>query len=140
MYDKIKAFIRRGCTAFVQFGEKHLYSIPVAMGGIVIAMMLFLFYATLNAVGEMNSAIQSLPVIIETEMKKTRDVLQDEANSNRSVIVDQHEVTRNELQRRNDEASNERKETKQAIDKIQKKVAQPIVVPPAKRSKVLGIF
>jgi hypothetical protein len=108
------------------------------MGALFIVMVSVLFYSTLTAVNEMNNTIKSIPVIVQSEMYKTREVLKQEGTSSRATIVDQHEATRDELLQKLDAAEVERKRTQAALAKIERKVQEKPA--PPKRQKILGVF
>lgn len=126
----------RDCLS--NFCDRYLYSIPVVMGALFIVMVSVLFYSTLTAVNEMNNTIKSIPVIVQSEMYKTREVLKQEGTSSRATIVDQHEATRDELLQKLDAAEVERKRTQAALAKIERKVQEKPA--PPKRQKILGVF
>lgn len=115
--------------------DHHTYTVPVGLGFCAIVAVIYLFIATATAMSDMKDAIKSIPVVVQTEMEKTRAVLQDEAVSNREAIADQHQFTREELERRLVQAEYERKQNRKAIDEMSKKLDEK-----QKRSKILGIF
>lgn len=122
--------------------DHYTYIVPIALGFCSIVAVVYLFCATVVAMSDMNDAIKSIPKVVQVEMEKTRNVLQEEANSNRAVILNQHEATREELeatkeelQKRMTQAEKERWTNKKTLDGINKKLNEK-----PKRQKVLGVF
>ena len=140
--DLLLAFWRWLYNTVGQFCERYLYAVPIVLGTALLAMFLYLCYATIISVNETNETIRQIPTIIQVEMEKTRIVMVEGESQTVERIKDQHRETRDELQKRAEEsqkraeaAERNQKAMKAALAEIDKRVnALP------KRQKVLGIF
>ena|SRR6185369_16226183 len=119
--------------------DRYTYAIPLVLSIPVVVIAAYLFYNTINSMNDMNAAIKSLPVIIQTEMAKTRETFRSEQSATR----ESHRVTREEVQEGMTRAEDERHQLQKQLTSIEKKVdtsKKPPSPAEQKRKKVLGIF
>jgi hypothetical protein len=132
--EAVKSFLVTCFDKLNWFVGRFTYIIPLILSIPVLVMAAYLFCNTLSSLDDMKTTIKSLPVVIQTEMSKTRDTFREEATSTREL----HQATKEEMEAQRDQLQKKLATIEQKVDS--KKPQTIVVGPEQKRKKILGIF
>lgn len=136
-FPAIWAAIFAKLSAGFNFFERRWYIIPmICTVGLIVAVS-YLVNSSLVAANQLSENVKAIPIIVQTEMEKTRDVLRAEGEMNRINTETMNSETRDQLIKQLQDSESQRRAVQQELNLLKQKIAE---IKPAPRKRVLGIF
>jgi hypothetical protein len=126
MWDKL----RRWSVRFIQGIQEYGFDIMAFLSlQVILCLTVFVVSHTLDTLNKIDLTLEKLPVIMQSEMQKTRTVMIYEAEQDRIFIEAQHLQTKEELFSKMNEIDLARQAILQRIEQISKHPTKVIVMP-----------
>jgi uncharacterized membrane protein len=142
MWEKVKHWALRFLKGIQVYGFDIMAFLSLQ---VVLCLTVFVVSHTLDTLNKINATLEKMPIIMQTEMQKTRTVMIYEAEQDRIFIEAQHVQTKDELLSKMDQIDMARKGVLQRIEQLNKNAAaekQKVVTVelPAKQRRIMGLF
>lgn len=143
MFEKIK----QGSIRVLQLIQKYGVDVSLFISlQLVLGLTFFVVSYTIGTLKEIESTLAKLPVIMQSEMEKTRLVMIFQAEQDRVFIQTQHMQTKDDLLTKMNEIDAARNAVLRRIEKLNKTAVSEkqkivtVTIPEAKKRRIFGIF